>query len=1414
MPDAGSHPQATTDSGTTRPLPQIGSYRLIQQLGSGGMSSVFRAIHTDSGLEVAVKVLPRALAKNPTMLQRFLREAKSAEALEDPHIVSIYDRGSEDGRYYLVLEYVAGGDLHDKVRAKGPLGVAEAVAILRSVCLGLRHAASRGLIHRDIKPANLLLDAQGRVKITDLGLAIQIEDEDERVTRDGTTVGTVDYMAPEQARDSHATSVKSDIYSLGCTCYFLLTGKPPFTGGDVAEKLRKHALKAAPDVREERPDVPESVAKLVMRMMAKKPEDRFADHDALIAALDALPLAEAPPADGEPLLALIDDDDDDVDFALQPSPSSPTIDREPSTVGEVRLPPPKAAERPPSRATPPPTPKATLPAPPPPPVAAKATGEFNMFDLASLDDDPPPPKKAKPPTPPASASVPLAVAAEVAPARPPVAPRRPKVEAAPAALVDEDDDEAIGGLKGGPPRASVADTSVKTYIQRGLMVGVAFAVVAVGIQQAISLSRPEKPPEEAGAGLADGGREPAPPVVDDGPLIPRVIPRPPAEGGAVGVAATAKGGAEAPPMAAVGGWAEPADGPPAQVAEPPAGPRWETLARTDWNTRPIVEAVDGPRQVVRRLAAGPGVVDDLTRAFNVREGTVEVADGGPLRERDMRLTGLSRVIRARPGLRPLVVVEPPSLEFAKEKLSTFQLDGMQLTLVGLDLVVRTDEFPRKHVALFGLLQGSELTLVDCTVTVIGTRPFGLAQVGDPGATASARPSRLRLVRTLARGASLVGVLWAGDPGEVALDRSVVLAGGGPAFGLVGKPSGARRIGLVRSVVASKGPLLEVAGAGGSPPVVRAVGSTLARLAGPPMSLVQVKDEAPVGPTRAVDWGGADNMVMGFDGWLAQGAARAVRVRGVFDAQSAWPGAEAGTRELPAPWPAGLLIDLAMPSRLNEYAPDAAPTFARVASPPVHFWEKAYGSFPRQVVAYAPPPPPTAVAAKKADAPRPPTNTRAAAEALRGKFAARDAEEAPSPAPTDPGPAVAGAGVVELAFDAQDARLGGDLGLFLAESIKPESRRYRVRAKGSGPHFMTPYRAPDGVSIEVIAESKPGGPSLAWWPREGSQGRALFDLRGGELTLVDLWLARTAAAWPRHLVRIEDGLLTLRGCRLTAPMVVEPGGGGLIGFKANGTGPLMPNAEGAPPADRPACRLVETLLISGAPTLEVAAARGVVSLEQCAVVGGTVGISLSPLPCRRDRFEADLWLDRCTVAAGTEFVQVGDWPGLAPGPERPWLISSRKSVYMDDWDRPGGRSATLLRVLGEGFYRGMALWQAAGDAYEVGHFAAAGEGPPVALAGGIDVRRHWVELWGKSHVVGVSGPGKSGTGPGVRFVVGKLRASKVEPGDLALDPRERRGPDVGANYSRLKLVPSARGSTSGRSPTPSAAPSASRLDPGV
>jgi eukaryotic-like serine/threonine-protein kinase len=192
------------------------------------MSSVFQAVHTDTKHEEALKILPRDFAKNQVKLQQFLRDARNAEALEHPNITTILDRGVDDGRHYLVMELVEGGDLQERVKNKGPLGIAGAVSVIRAVSLGIRFAALRGLIHRDNKPANILMTPNGQVKIVDLGMAVLSENEDVRVTREGTTVGTVDYMSPEQAHDSRATTFRSDIYSLGATLYFLLTGSLPF----------------------------------------------------------------------------------------------------------------------------------------------------------------------------------------------------------------------------------------------------------------------------------------------------------------------------------------------------------------------------------------------------------------------------------------------------------------------------------------------------------------------------------------------------------------------------------------------------------------------------------------------------------------------------------------------------------------------------------------------------------------------------------------------------------------------------------------------------------------------------------------------------------------------------------------------------------------------------------------------------------------------------------------------------------------------------------------------------------------------------------------------------------------------------------------------------------------------------------
>ena len=357
-----------------RSMPKLGSYQVLRQLGSGGMSNVYQAVHTDSGSIIALKVLPKKLAQNPVLLQRFFKEAKSAENLDHPNIVAIYDRGFDLNRHYLVLEYVEGSDMFDRIKVDGPLQTTEAVRFIRQVALGLQYAASQGMIHRDVKPANLLMMPDGTAKIIDLGLALMAEDEDERVTRDGTTVGTVDYMSPEQARDSRKLNERSDIYSLGCTLYYLMTGFPPYAGGNLADKLARHHSAEVPDVRERNTAVPEDFALLIKKMMAKKPELRHVDYQQLIGNLDRIgkqPQGVVPEAAPPLMDVLIDDadDDDDEDFleltiATNEAVVPPKPPNKPASSSPSKLKPPRQVD------------------------VAPVT-EISLADLAGLDDDQP-----------------------------------------------------------------------------------------------------------------------------------------------------------------------------------------------------------------------------------------------------------------------------------------------------------------------------------------------------------------------------------------------------------------------------------------------------------------------------------------------------------------------------------------------------------------------------------------------------------------------------------------------------------------------------------------------------------------------------------------------------------------------------------------------------------------------------------------------------------------------------------------------------------------------------------------------------------------------------------------------------------------------------------------------------------------
>ena len=264
----------------------LGKYRLQSLLGKGGMSSVYLADHVLMRRRCAIKVLPHKKVNDSSYLERFHREAQAVASLDHPNIVRAYDVDREDDGgaeiHFLVMEYVEGENLQELVTDRGARGFREVADFIRQSAFGLTHAHEAGLVHRDIKPGNLLVDTEGVVKILDLGLARFFEENDEdpiTLRHDEKVLGTADYLAPEQALDSHQVDARADIYSLGCTMYFLLTARPPFDEGTLAQRLMWHQTREPAAISESRSDVPGPLAEIVSKMMAKAPSDRFQTAD-------------------------------------------------------------------------------------------------------------------------------------------------------------------------------------------------------------------------------------------------------------------------------------------------------------------------------------------------------------------------------------------------------------------------------------------------------------------------------------------------------------------------------------------------------------------------------------------------------------------------------------------------------------------------------------------------------------------------------------------------------------------------------------------------------------------------------------------------------------------------------------------------------------------------------------------------------------------------------------------------------------------------------------------------------------------------------------------------------------------------------------------------------------------------------
>jgi formylglycine-generating enzyme required for sulfatase activity len=268
----------------------LGNYVVLEKLGQGGMGQVLKAQHLKMKRLVAVKTIAPAAMKSPAAVKRFYREMETAARLSHPNIVQAHDADEHEGVHYLVMEYVDGKDLAAIINQNGPLSVPEAVECIVQAGRGLQYAHDQGVVHRDIKPANLLLDKKGVVKILDMGLARigePLGDGDgERLTESGQILGTLDYMAPEQALDIRRVGPRADIYSLGCTLYWLLTGQTPYQGETSLQILLAHRESPIPSLRRARPGIPACLDAVFRKMVAKRPEGRYSSIAEVLADLD------------------------------------------------------------------------------------------------------------------------------------------------------------------------------------------------------------------------------------------------------------------------------------------------------------------------------------------------------------------------------------------------------------------------------------------------------------------------------------------------------------------------------------------------------------------------------------------------------------------------------------------------------------------------------------------------------------------------------------------------------------------------------------------------------------------------------------------------------------------------------------------------------------------------------------------------------------------------------------------------------------------------------------------------------------------------------------------------------------------------------------------------------------------------
>ena len=509
----------------------------------------------------------------------------------------------------------------------------------------------------------------------------------------------------------------------------------------------------------------------------------------------------------------------------------------------------------------------------------------------------------------------------------------------------------------------------------------------------------------------------------------------------------------------------------------------------------------------------------------------------------------------------------------------------------------------------------------------------------------------------------------------------------------------------------------------------------------PTGLVTLREAPDLQSARVgIDWRGDQNRFLGFDDRSQSEDSSdrsAVGIAGLDDLRQSWPETDLQSGSEPSALPMGTQPGWTTLDDLIAARPELGPLLALTARPTPRLREWSIGRF--------------------------------------------------EPLPVEPepaGPASTEAGTIVLKIDASNPNKPQDPGVLIRSvRITPEVRRIVVRAKGTGWHPLTPIRLPEGVALDVRVEPPASGKAedrLVWRPIEGAEGEALIDVRGADLTLVGVDIERDALPAVGFAVQVTQGRLRMADCSITAPGTVEGGGGNLIGFQSEGTRPIGPDPDpdAGGPESWPTCLISDSELRTGGDAIRAELGRGVVALENSAVIAGNGAFVLQPAQVARDRFRADLRLDHCTIAGERDFVRLGPWPGAVEGPDRPWVITSKATAWLDRYDH-GGRLTTsvLLRTDLKAVSAGGLIWQSDGDLHDVKHNAVA-EGVALGPPRSQDPGERLVGFWGPSHVRSPLDPSK------YQLPTDRVPLGSAVAGDLILDPTRPDLPTVGIDPKRF------------------------------